>query len=300
MDWRHRAACRDEDPELFFPIGTTGPALLQVEEAKAVCRRCDGGRRLPDWALDSESGRRRLGRPGRGRASRPQAPRSRTAVRTAYLRTSARRTHPSRARSLDGPRSPPGAAVGSDAEAERPAQLALHEGTDDLQTEPVGARRSSNPSGSPRPSSTTSTRSSSRQHGRDDRRPSPAGAAPSYPCSTAFCTSSDSTIASGVATSAGSTPKLPHPRDRDIAAGDLGDHREHPVRDLVEAHRLVERRRTASRARRRSTTPGGPTPRARHEPPAPPSGEPAAAAAPRRSAGCSSPGGGSPGSSRPW
>ncbi|MCY0921141.1 WhiB family transcriptional regulator [Streptomyces sp. H27-G5] len=37
---RPRAACADEDPELFFPIGDTGPALLQVEEAKTVCRRC--------------------------------------------------------------------------------------------------------------------------------------------------------------------------------------------------------------------------------------------------------------------
>jgi WhiB family redox-sensing transcriptional regulator len=37
---RPRAACVDEDPELFFPIGETGPALLQIEEAKAVCRRC--------------------------------------------------------------------------------------------------------------------------------------------------------------------------------------------------------------------------------------------------------------------
>ena len=40
MDWRHNAVCREEDPELFLPIGNTGPALLQIEEAKAVCRRC--------------------------------------------------------------------------------------------------------------------------------------------------------------------------------------------------------------------------------------------------------------------
>ncbi len=40
MDWRHDSVCRDEDPELFFPIGTSGPALLQVEQAKSVCRRC--------------------------------------------------------------------------------------------------------------------------------------------------------------------------------------------------------------------------------------------------------------------
>ncbi|HTW19523.1 MAG TPA: WhiB family transcriptional regulator [Mycobacteriales bacterium] len=53
MDWRHRAACRDEDPELFFPIGTTGPALRQVDEAKAVCQRCDAIEECLIWALDS-------------------------------------------------------------------------------------------------------------------------------------------------------------------------------------------------------------------------------------------------------
>ena len=41
MDWRHHAACRDVDPELFFPIGNTGPAILQIDEAKKVCQRCN-------------------------------------------------------------------------------------------------------------------------------------------------------------------------------------------------------------------------------------------------------------------
>ena len=74
MDWRHRALCRDEDPELFFPIGTTGPATVQVEQAKAVCRRCPVVQSCLDWALRAGPGLRRLGRPLRGRAPRPQAP----------------------------------------------------------------------------------------------------------------------------------------------------------------------------------------------------------------------------------
>lgn len=51
-DWRHRAACRGEDPDLFFAIGTGRPALLQIEEAKDVCRRCDSVDACLLWALD--------------------------------------------------------------------------------------------------------------------------------------------------------------------------------------------------------------------------------------------------------
>ena len=40
MDWRDLGACRSEDPELFFPIGTTDLALAQLQQAKAVCRNC--------------------------------------------------------------------------------------------------------------------------------------------------------------------------------------------------------------------------------------------------------------------
>jgi WhiB family transcriptional regulator, redox-sensing transcriptional regulator len=39
-DWRHGAACRHHDPELFFPEGTAGPALSQADRAKQVCGSC--------------------------------------------------------------------------------------------------------------------------------------------------------------------------------------------------------------------------------------------------------------------
>jgi WhiB family redox-sensing transcriptional regulator len=53
MDWRHEAACREVDPELFFPIGNSGPALLQIDEAKQVCRRCSVMDECLRWAIDS-------------------------------------------------------------------------------------------------------------------------------------------------------------------------------------------------------------------------------------------------------
>lgn len=53
MDWRSRAACLTEDPELFFPIGNTGPALVQIEEAKAICRQCPVIDTCLKWAMET-------------------------------------------------------------------------------------------------------------------------------------------------------------------------------------------------------------------------------------------------------
>ncbi|MDP9243025.1 MAG: WhiB family transcriptional regulator [Actinomycetota bacterium] len=51
MNWVQQARCRDEDPELFFPIGSTGPAAVQVEAAKAVCLSCPVRLDCLEWAL---------------------------------------------------------------------------------------------------------------------------------------------------------------------------------------------------------------------------------------------------------
>ena len=53
MSWRDRAACLGVDPELFFPIGNTGPALLQIEEANVVCGRCEVVEPCLSWAVES-------------------------------------------------------------------------------------------------------------------------------------------------------------------------------------------------------------------------------------------------------
>ena len=49
--WREQSACRDTDPDLFFPVGTTGPAIEQIENAKAVCRVCDVQKNCLEYAL---------------------------------------------------------------------------------------------------------------------------------------------------------------------------------------------------------------------------------------------------------
>src|SRR6516164_2450924 len=57
-DWRRSAACRNTEPDLFFPVGTTGPAIDQIEAAKRVCRSCEAITPCLEFALatNQESG----------------------------------------------------------------------------------------------------------------------------------------------------------------------------------------------------------------------------------------------------
>ncbi len=47
-----RPACADRDPELWFPVGHSGPAVQQAEYAKAICARCPLQVPCLEWALD--------------------------------------------------------------------------------------------------------------------------------------------------------------------------------------------------------------------------------------------------------
>jgi WhiB family redox-sensing transcriptional regulator len=49
--WRAVSSCRDTDPDLFFPVGTTGPALEQIAAAKAVCNSCEAKEPCLEFAL---------------------------------------------------------------------------------------------------------------------------------------------------------------------------------------------------------------------------------------------------------
>jgi WhiB family transcriptional regulator, redox-sensing transcriptional regulator len=39
-NWRSSGACRSADPDLFFPISSTGPAEKQIARAKRICAGC--------------------------------------------------------------------------------------------------------------------------------------------------------------------------------------------------------------------------------------------------------------------
>ena len=67
MWWLPRASCIGVDPELFFPVGTSDPALAQVEAAKSICGGCAVRAECLEWSL-RRTGRGRLGRSRRGGA----------------------------------------------------------------------------------------------------------------------------------------------------------------------------------------------------------------------------------------
>jgi WhiB family transcriptional regulator, redox-sensing transcriptional regulator len=50
-DWWASAACREADPELFFPVASRGPAAGELARAKAVCAVCRVRRQCLQYAL---------------------------------------------------------------------------------------------------------------------------------------------------------------------------------------------------------------------------------------------------------
>jgi WhiB family redox-sensing transcriptional regulator len=51
--WRNQSICRDTDPDLFFPVGTTGHALTQIARAKEVCGECPVSSECLEFALET-------------------------------------------------------------------------------------------------------------------------------------------------------------------------------------------------------------------------------------------------------
>lgn len=51
--WIERARCIGEEPELFFPVGSTGTALEQTRRAIAICLECPVRAECLEWSLDT-------------------------------------------------------------------------------------------------------------------------------------------------------------------------------------------------------------------------------------------------------
>jgi WhiB family redox-sensing transcriptional regulator len=68
LRWIVRGACRQADPELFFPIAAKGPAERQVAAAKAICGPCAVRANCLSYALEAmpEGFAAAMARPGRG------------------------------------------------------------------------------------------------------------------------------------------------------------------------------------------------------------------------------------------
>jgi WhiB family redox-sensing transcriptional regulator len=49
--WWDLAACRQVDPEVFFPVSAIGPARIQLARAQAVCASCGVRKKCLEFAL---------------------------------------------------------------------------------------------------------------------------------------------------------------------------------------------------------------------------------------------------------
>ena len=91
--WRTRSACRDSDPDVFFPIGSSGPAVEQIETARRICTACPVSDECLEFALatnqeagiwggTTEEERRKLRKAWLGQAARRRL----TQLVSSYLR----------------------------------------------------------------------------------------------------------------------------------------------------------------------------------------------------------------------
>jgi len=51
MNWRAAGACLSADPDLFFPISSSGPAERQIARAKTICAGCRVRRECLEFAI---------------------------------------------------------------------------------------------------------------------------------------------------------------------------------------------------------------------------------------------------------
>ena len=267
-DWRDQCQlCRDSNPELFFPVGATGIALDQIDAGEGDREVCTVNRECLEFALatNQEAG-------VWGGTTEDE----RRKLRKTWL-ADQKASSFSRASLAPPPASPPPSPTGSCGElradpvvtrshVERPAELPRDERLDDRQPQPfagveVEPRREPDTVVHDVDVDLATVALEPHLHGpRDGLVVLAVGNA----WLTAFCVSSLSTTASGVASSPGSSPACPTTSNRNRRRAHRLLHRARPAAGRSRrSPRTRARPARASRARSRSSGCAAPTPRSR-------------------------------------